>query len=82
LNDGHQTFIPVTDYMADKVNIEDVSGHGANGNLIHGAGTHNIFLLPGHVSVTRLRADAVYIYIGRLLVNGENRLAGGHILNA
>ncbi|EBT5478305.1 hypothetical protein CLO54_21375 [Salmonella enterica] len=82
LNDGHQTFIPVMDYMADKVNIEDVSGHGANGNLIHGAGTHNIFLLPGHVSVTRLRADVVYIYVGRLLVNGENRLAGGHILNA
>lgn len=82
ISDGSKLFIPTTDYMSDKVNIEDASGHGANGNLINGAGTHNIFLLPGHVTVSRLRADATYIYVGRLLVKGKNLLAGGHILNA
>ncbi|WP_080582877.1 TcfC E-set like domain-containing protein, partial [Edwardsiella tarda] len=79
---GSKLFIPTMDYMADKINIEDAIGYETNGNLINGAGTQNIFLLPGHVTISRLRANTIYIYVGRLLVNGENILAGGHILNA
>ncbi|HBC5825679.1 TPA: TcfC E-set like domain-containing protein [Escherichia coli] len=82
LQDGHQTFMPLMDYMPDEVTVENADTHGANGNLVRGSGKHNVFLLPGHVTVSQLRADAIYIYVGRLLVNGNNLLAGGHILNA
>ncbi|ELR0534496.1 TcfC E-set like domain-containing protein [Escherichia coli] len=82
LQDGRQTFIPLLDYMPDEVTVENAGIHGANGNIIRGAGKHNVFLLPGHVTVSQLRADVIYIYVGRLLVNGNNQLAGGHILNA
>ncbi|EFT2485855.1 hypothetical protein HVH02_004859 [Salmonella enterica] len=82
LQNGRQTFMPLMDYMPDEVTVENAGTHGANGNLVRGAGKHDVFLLPGHVTVSRLRADAVYIYVGRLLVNGENLLARGHILNA
>ncbi|EGI16419.1 putative outer membrane fimbrial user protein [Escherichia coli M605] len=82
LKDGRQAFLPLMDYMPDEVTVENAGTHGANGNIVRGAGKHNVFLLPGHVAVSRLRADAVYIYVGRLLVNGNNLLAGGHILNA
>ncbi|WP_230041986.1 TcfC E-set like domain-containing protein [Escherichia coli] len=82
LQDGRQVFIPLIDYMPDEVTVENAGTHGANGNLVRGAGKHNVFLLPGHVTVSHLRADAIYIYVGRLLVNGNNLLAGGHILNA
>ncbi|EDI2448067.1 TcfC E-set like domain-containing protein [Salmonella enterica] len=82
LQDGQQTFMPLMDYMPDEVTVENADTHGANGNLARGAGKHNVFLLPGHVTISQLRADATYIYVGRLLVNGNNLLAGGHILNA
>ncbi|EDS1887522.1 hypothetical protein C2Z29_004504 [Salmonella enterica subsp. enterica serovar Sandiego] len=82
VQNGQQTFIPLMDYLPDEVTVENAGTQGANGNLVRGAGKHDIFLLPGHVTVSRLRADAVYVYVGRLLLNGENRLSGGHILNA
>ncbi|EPR2277749.1 TcfC E-set like domain-containing protein [Salmonella enterica subsp. enterica serovar Newport] len=82
LQNGKQTFMPLMDYMPDEVTIENASTHGANGNLVCGAGKHDVFLLPGHITVSKLRANAIYIYVGRLRVNGENLLAGGSILNA
>ncbi|EBP3563908.1 hypothetical protein HRN03_004040 [Salmonella enterica] len=82
VHNGQQTFMPLMDYTHDDVTVENAGTQGANGNLVRGAGKHDVFQLPGHVTVSRLRADAVYVYVGRLLLNGENLLSGGHILNA
>lgn len=82
IKSGHQTFIPIMDYMSNEINIEGSSVRGGNGNLTQGEGKLDLFLLPGHVSVDHLRANAIYIYVGRLHVDGENLLAGGHALNA
>ncbi|EEH4348406.1 hypothetical protein G7182_004573, partial [Salmonella enterica] len=59
VHNGQQTFMPLMDYTHDDVTVENAGTQGANGNLVRGAGKHDVFQLPGHVTVSRLRADAV-----------------------
>ncbi|EDJ0415016.1 hypothetical protein I5X18_002900 [Salmonella enterica] len=82
IRDGRKIFFPTMDYMPDKINIEGSSAHGNNADLIYGAGVNNVFLLPGHIIINHLRANILYIYVGRVRINGKNSLAGSHILNA
>ncbi|HAK7944014.1 TPA: hypothetical protein H2V50_004431 [Salmonella enterica] len=82
LNEGQQTFIPVSDYSPTQIEISDAGVYGSNGNLIRGGGRHSVFLLPGHISLNRLSANATYVYVGKLTVSGKNLLNGGKILNA
>ncbi|MEE7007744.1 CS1-pili formation C-terminal domain-containing protein, partial [Escherichia coli :H7] len=82
LAQSERVFLPLTQYASNAVDIDNVAQKGANGQLTQGGGHHELFLLPGHVKLTRLYSEATYIYTGRLVRSNGTPLSGGSILNA
>lgn len=82
LAQSERVFLPLTQYASNAVDIDNVAQRGANGQLTQGGGHNELFLLPGHVKLTRLYSEATYIYTGRLVRSNGTPLSGGSILNA
>ncbi|ENH5396104.1 CS1-pili formation C-terminal domain-containing protein, partial [Escherichia coli] len=82
LAQSERVFLPLTQYASNAVDIDNVAQKGANGQLTQGGGHNELFLLPGHVKLTRLYSEATYIYTGRLVRSNGTPLSGGSILNA
>lgn len=82
LDDGNRVFLPLNDYSVNKFDIENAALKGTNSNITQGYGRHELFLLPGHIAMNRIKANVTFIYVGQLLLAGKNHLNGGHILNA
>ena len=79
---SERVFLPLTQYASNAVDIDNVAQKGANGQLTQGGGHNELFLLPGHVKLTRLYSEATYIYTGRLVRGNGTPLSEGSILNA
>ncbi|KRP53466.1 TcfC E-set like domain-containing protein [Pseudomonas poae] len=81
---GQKTFVPVEGFQSVQSHVEDSTSRTGDGiaTLEQGAGDLSWFMQPGKLGVRQLTATTQYTYLGQLMLNGENLLAGGFILNA
>ncbi|ELQ18969.1 outermembrane fimbrial usher protein [Pseudomonas fluorescens BRIP34879] len=84
LHAGEKIFAPVEGFQSVKSHVEDSTSRTGDGiaTLDQGAGDLTWFMQPGKLGVRKLTATTQYTYLGQLMFNGTNALAGGLILNA
>lgn len=84
LHAGEKTFVPVEGFQSVQSHVEDSTSRTGDGiaTLEQGAGDLTWFMQPGKLGVRQLTATTQYTYLGQLMFNGTNALAGGFILNA
>jgi hypothetical protein len=84
LHAGEKTFVPVEGFQSVQSHVEDSTSRTGDGiaTLEQGAGDLTWFMQPGKLGVRQLTATTQYTYLGQLMFNGKNALAGGFILNA
>lgn len=84
MKQNSKALFPVTGFEEGKVTVNesrDVS-NGSQANITQGAGSQNLFLLPGKMKVREVTMESHYTYVGQLVTSTGEPLSGGNMLNA
>lgn len=84
LNKGSHVLFPVGGFEQGRVSInesQDVS-EGSQANITEGAGSQQLFLLPGKLKVQEVKMESKYTFVGQLIDTNNQPIMPDKILNA
>ena len=84
MKQNSKALFPVTGFEEGKVTVDesrDVSP-GSQASITQGAGSQNLFLLPGKMKVREVKMESRYTYVGQLVTATGEPINKGSMLNA